>query len=68
MICKLCHKNETESTSWICWECIGGGIGFGKINMTDKAYTNLKIPDKEKQKLRFLAGGCSDWNTKLKTL
>lgn len=21
MICKICHKNETDSTSGICWEC-----------------------------------------------
>jgi tRNA(Leu) C34 or U34 (ribose-2'-O)-methylase TrmL len=21
MLCKICHKNETDSTSGICWEC-----------------------------------------------
>ncbi len=22
MICKICHINETDSTSGICWECL----------------------------------------------
>jgi hypothetical protein len=22
MLCKICHKNETDSTSGICWECL----------------------------------------------
>jgi hypothetical protein len=21
MLCKICHKNKTDSTSGICWEC-----------------------------------------------
>ena len=21
IICKICHKNETDSTSGICWKC-----------------------------------------------
>ena len=21
IICKICHKNKTDSTSGICWEC-----------------------------------------------
>ena len=22
MLCKICHKNETDNTSGICWACI----------------------------------------------
>jgi len=22
-ICKICHINETDNTSGICWECMG---------------------------------------------
>ena len=22
MLCKICHKNETDNTSGICWECM----------------------------------------------
>ena len=22
MLCKICHQNETDNTSGICWECM----------------------------------------------
>jgi hypothetical protein len=26
MICKICHTNETNNTSGICWECMNKWI------------------------------------------
>ena len=32
MICKICHKNETDNTSGICVECFNKPGGFLKDN------------------------------------
>jgi hypothetical protein len=41
MTCKLCHKNETDNTSGICWECVGGS---SKTTLKQKIIKILESP------------------------
>lgn len=54
MFCKLCHKNETDNTSGICWECI------------NKPYVIKIIKHKQKSELSGWEGRtCPSWLLKL---
>lgn len=46
MICKICHLNETDSTSGICWECINKRFNYIESNIGKDLFNQLLYEDK----------------------